>query len=150
MKAAAEGITKDVPVINGILQFNRSPLLVKGREPVFEELLSGVYEQHQKALNEVGVNSPKDMSVHYENGIWTVTDARGKELYSASKDGERSPITFTDGHVLKYEAIKRDSVVGQALREEPQSQTGAAIKTFFSDLFSIPKEGYVKLPSQNR
>ncbi|MFG1433394.1 hypothetical protein V5F44_21100 [Xanthobacter sp. V2C-8] len=26
----------------------------------------------------------------------------------------------------------------------------AAIKTFFSDLFSIPKEGYVKLPSQNR
>jgi len=138
---AQQSITKEVPSINGLLQFNRSPVLTRGREPLFQEMLDGIFEENKVALNEVGIRGPKEMSVSYQNGIWVVTDTNNMPLYAASKGDGRKLLTFTDGHVLKYEKLKGDAAFGQQSREGPVSQDGGAVKNFFLGLLGRAGEG---------
>lgn len=173
VKAAAASIGDEVPVINGQAQFNRSSFLTIGKEPVVQEALDQVYRQFPHDLKAQGVDSSSGLSVRFENGIYRVINATtGAPLYSVNGD----KLTFTDRDLRTTEKIMgtaANTQVRQDRQEAQQSrdaglklfegtpaapifnlftdpQGASKAKNFLGDLFTIPKEGYAKLPSQNK
>ncbi|UJX45753.1 hypothetical protein [Xanthobacter sp. YC-JY1] len=91
--AVQTDISANVPVINRQIMFDRSPFLVKGKEPVFDRAFSDTFTQFKGALEAQGVTDPSGMSVRFENGVYRVIDATtGYPLFA----GDGQPLRFTD------------------------------------------------------
>lgn len=93
IEAVKKDISENVPVINRQIMFDRSPFLVKGKEPVFDRAFEDTFAQFRGPLAAQGVTSASDMSVRFENGVYRVVSAAtGYPLFA----GDGQPLRFTD------------------------------------------------------
>ncbi|MGQ3672297.1 hypothetical protein ACT6QG_07890 [Xanthobacter sp. TB0136] len=72
VKAAAEAVQKEVPGVNGVLQFNRSAFLTHENVPVAQQALSSVWTMNQDALKAQGVDGPEDLSLSFVGNSYRV------------------------------------------------------------------------------
>lgn len=72
VKAAAEAVQKEVPGVNGVLQFNRSAFLTHENVPVAQQALSSVWTVNQDALRAQGVDGPEDLSLSFVGNSYRV------------------------------------------------------------------------------
>lgn len=132
LKVVGEDIQQNVPAINGHLMFDRSPFLVKGKEPVFDRAFAETFAQFKGELAAQGVTDPSGMSVRFENGVYRVVSATTSFPLFA-RDGQ--PLRFTDKDlraldkrmsVEKSEGILKDRAGREkVLQTLPNTPTGA-------------------------
>ncbi len=72
MAAAAEAVTREVPGVNGVLQFNRSAFLTHENVPVAQQALTSVFAANADALKAQGVDSPEDLSLSFVGNSYRV------------------------------------------------------------------------------
>ncbi|MFG1362110.1 hypothetical protein [Xanthobacter versatilis] len=132
IEAVGQDIQENVPAINGHLQFNRSPFLVKGKEPVVQRALAETFTQFKDAFAAQGITDPSGMSVRFENGVYRVVDANtGTPVFGPGAE----PLRFTDRDLRALD--KRMGADGNAriLQERERDRVSREVlgETVFKD-----------------
>lgn len=147
IEAVKSDIQNTVPAINGVIQFDRSPFLNKGKEPVVNKILDDAFNQHGDALRAQGVTDPSYLSVRFQNGAYRVISAiDGRDVFS----GDSKRIVFTDRDLRQTEKAMSVEQSDTALKKrEEASKSRAAGQELFQgtpaapvwDLLSDPQLG---------
>lgn len=129
IKVATDVIKDTVPAINGVIQFDRSPFLVKGKEPVVQKVLADAFAQHREAILAQGYRDPTELSVRFQNGAYRViSNVDGRGVFSA----DSRPLTFTDRDLRQTEKAMSVDQSAAALQQREQAATSreAGLKLF--------------------
>lgn len=123
-EAAIEAVKADikdtVPAINGIIQFDRSPFLNKGKEPVVAKVLDDAFAQHGDAFRAQGITDPSYLSVRFQNGAYRIISAiDGRDLFS----GDSKRIVFTDRDLRQTEKAMSVEQSDAALKKRAEAAT---------------------------
>lgn len=131
IKAVQADIETTVPVINGHFQFERSPFLVKGKEPVVQQALDETFGRFPDAFKAQGVSAASDLSVRFENGVYRVIRA-ATGMPVISPDGQ--PLRFTDTGLRAFEKRLRSEKNNKGLIESKER----AARTLAAPLPDLP------------